>query len=76
MIKNVSLSLADIAGSAYIQAVCRASADLGLGQFDELLAIAEEKVEFFPPAFEEKINALLCACSLFRLYGPLNPHFL
>ena len=60
--KNVCLSLADIAGKAYIQAVCRASADLGLGSFEELLAIAEEKVEFFPPAFEEKIHALLSKC--------------
>ena len=60
--KNVCLSLADIAGKAYIQAVCRASADLGLGNFEELLAIAEEKVEFFPPAFEEKIHALLSKC--------------
>ena len=60
--KNVCLSLADIAGEAYIQAVCRASADLGLGNFEELLAIAGEKVEFFPPAFEEKIHALLAKC--------------
>ena len=60
--KNVCLSLADIAGTGYIQAVCRASADLGLGEFEELLAAGFEKVEFFPPAFEEKIHDLLEKC--------------
>ena len=60
--KNLSLSLADIAGSAYIQAVCRASAALGLGEYKELLAIAEEKVEFFPESFQKKIDDLLSEC--------------
>ena len=60
--KNLSLSLADIAGSAYIQAVCRGSAALGLGEYDELLAIAEEKVEFFPESFQKKIDDLLSEC--------------
>ena len=60
--KNLCLSLADIAGRAYIQAVCRSSAALGLGSFEELNAIAEEKVDFFPSAYAQKINDLLVQC--------------
>ena len=58
MITNISRSLTDIAGEKYINAVCEASAALGLGSFEELKAIAEEKVEFYPLSFAEKAEEL------------------
>ena len=60
--KNISLSLADIAGEEYISSVCRASAFCGLGRFEELQTIAHEKVDFFPEEFQKKIDDLLPLC--------------
>ena len=60
--KNISLSLADIAGEEYISSVCRASAFCGLGRFVELQTIAHEKVDFFPEEFQKKIDDLLPLC--------------
>ena len=60
--KNISVSLADIAGEEYISSVCRASAFCGLGRFEELQTIAHEKVDFFPEEFQKKIDDLLPLC--------------
>lgn len=55
---NITRSLTDIAGEAYISAVCRASAALGLGTYSELRKIADTPVEFFPEDFAERCEAL------------------
>ena len=59
MLKNLQLSLKDIAGAEYISKVCRASAKLGLGSEAELLKIAEKKVDFYPDGLQEKLDALI-----------------
>lgn len=62
MIKNISRSLADITGSEYIDAVCRASADLGLDTYENLQELAYRKVEFFPADYAEKSDNLTMQC--------------
>ena len=54
MSMNISRSLTDIAGKEYIYAVCKASAALGLGSFENLKSIADEKVDFYPDEFAER----------------------
>ena len=62
--KNLCLSLADITGREYITSVCRASAFCGLGRFEELLAIAEEKVSFLPALMPSDLNDLSRECNI------------
>ena len=57
--KNVRLSLEEIAGKEYVESVCTASALLGLGKKEELLAIAAEKVDFFPAEYQERLDSLI-----------------
>ena len=59
MIRNLELSLTDIAGKEYIDKVCRATALLTGRSFAELREIADEKVEVFPETFSERLDALL-----------------
>ena len=59
MIKNLKLSLADLAGADYIDKVCRASAAFGLKSLSELKEIAETPVDFFPAEFAEKLDSLI-----------------
>ena len=46
MIQNISRSLIDLLGESYIASVCRAKSLLSGRSYDELYAIAGEKVEF------------------------------
>ena len=62
MAVNISRSLSDIAGESYTDAVCRASAALGLGSYASLKALADEKVDFFPDAFAARAEALALRC--------------
>jgi acetylornithine/succinyldiaminopimelate/putrescine aminotransferase len=62
MIKNFALSLCDLGGEAYISAVCRASAALGLGTYSELMALATEPVDFYPPDLVAQGDQLLSRC--------------
>ena len=62
MTVNISRSLSDIAGESYTEAVCRASAALGLGSYASLKALADEKVDFFPDAFAARAEALALRC--------------
>ena len=59
MIKNLKLSLRDIAGSEYTDKVICASAALTGASEEKLRNIAEEKVEFFPEEFAGKLDALI-----------------
>lgn len=56
MLKNISRSLTDLAGEEYIDAVCRASAALGLGAYEDLRAIADKPVEFWPEDFARRAS--------------------
>ena len=58
MIKNLKLSLADLAGADYIDKVCRASAAFGLKSYAELKKTAETQVDCFPAEFAEKLDSL------------------
>ena len=58
MIKNLKLSLADLAGADYIDKVCRASAAFGLKSYTELKKTAETQVDCFPAEFAEKLDSL------------------
>ena len=59
MIVNIQRSLVDLLGSDYIQAVCRARSVLSGRSFDELWAIANEKVDFYPAEFAARQEELM-----------------
>lgn len=59
MIRNLQLSLQDIAGKEYIDRVIDSAEKLGIGQRSCLQEIAEEKVEFFPENFARQLDELL-----------------
>ena len=59
MIKNIRRSLVDILGENYIAAVCRARSLLSGRSFDELWAIANEKVDFYPESFARRQEELM-----------------
>ena len=48
MIRNIILSLSDLVGIEYAEAVCKAKAYIENRDIKEFLEIANEKVEFFP----------------------------
>jgi 4-aminobutyrate aminotransferase-like enzyme len=57
--KPVRRSLRDLVGAAYVEAVCRARAALTGESARALLALAREPVDFFPPALQARLAALL-----------------
>lgn len=59
MLKNVTLSLTDLLGEEYINAVCASRAWLTGEDENELKRIADEKVSFFPEAFAKRQNELM-----------------
>ncbi len=59
MFKNIKMSLTDLLGSEYTNAVCAAEAALGAMSLEESQAIANEKVEFFPEAVQKKNSEML-----------------
>lgn len=58
-IKNITLSLQDLLGSEYVNAVCESKAFLEGIDKKELLAIATEKIEFWPDSFSKRADELL-----------------
>lgn len=59
MFKNIKMSLADLLGKEYTNAVAAAEAALGAHSLEEAQAIANEKVEFFPEAVQKKNSEML-----------------
>ncbi len=59
MLKNISLSLADLVGQEYIARVCAASEALGLGEKKQLQTLAETPVEFFPDDYRLRLESLI-----------------
>ena len=59
LMSNPALSLADLAGPDYVQAVCHARALLEGAPLDALQAIATEKVELAPAWYRRRIDDLL-----------------
>ena len=57
--KTVRLSLKDLVGREYIDAVCAARAFLGGDEMQSLKTIVSEKVDFYPSDFYERLRALL-----------------
>jgi 4-aminobutyrate aminotransferase-like enzyme len=60
-LKNVRLSLADLTGPSYARALCEARAFLTGGSLSAYQALAEEKIDFFPDAFQERLDQMLDA---------------
>ncbi|MBO5725289.1 MAG: hypothetical protein J6S58_10720, partial [Lentisphaeria bacterium] len=59
MIQDLTLSLEDLTGRSYMEALCRASDALGLGNYNDLLETGREKVHFFPESFRKQQQDLL-----------------
>lgn len=59
MFTNLKLSLEDILGKDYTDAVCAANAALGVMDESEAKAVASEKIEFYPEAKQKKNDELL-----------------
>jgi len=57
--RAVRLSLVDLTGRAHIDAVCRARACLAGERESRLRALASKKVDFYPPALQKRLLALL-----------------
>ncbi|MCP4311993.1 MAG: aminotransferase class III-fold pyridoxal phosphate-dependent enzyme [Bacteroidetes bacterium] len=57
--QNITLSLADLTGDAYIEAICRSKAFIENKDVEEFLEIAREKIEFFPDHFSRRIDELV-----------------
>jgi len=58
-INNITLSLADIAGEEYVEAICETKAFIENRDKAEFLEIAGEKIEFFPDHFASRIDELI-----------------
>lgn len=59
MFVNVKMSLADLLGKKYTDRVVAANVALGAMTMEEALALAEEKVDFFPESAQERNSRLL-----------------
>ncbi len=59
MFNSPKLSLSDILGSGYTQAIARANDFLGIMSYDESMAIADEKIDFYPEEKQAKNDELL-----------------
>lgn len=59
MIENFSRSLTQMLGADYIEAVCSAQSALTGKDKEELLKIADEKVDFFPAEFAKRQEELM-----------------
>jgi len=57
--RNLRLSLRDLLGEEYIEAVCAARAFVARQDLQSLKAIADEKVDFYPEAFHARLLELL-----------------
>jgi 4-aminobutyrate aminotransferase-like enzyme len=58
-IKSPSLSLTDLLGERYVEAVCTARAFVEAGDRAALRRIAGEKVDLYPAAFERRVDELV-----------------
>ncbi len=58
-INNIRMSLADLLGREYMEAVCEARTFLEAGDRADNLALAEEKIDFFPQEHQERLDGLL-----------------
>jgi len=69
--RSVKLSLRDLVGRDYVEAVCGARAALTGQKAEALLAAAARKVDFFPPSFQHRILRLLPSVGQ-RVAAPLK----
>ena len=58
-LNNPVLSLVDLLGKEYMKAVCDARAYGAEENIKDLYTLAEEKIEFFPPAFTRRLDEML-----------------
>jgi acetylornithine/succinyldiaminopimelate/putrescine aminotransferase len=58
-INNIALSLADIVGDEYVEAICEAKAFIENRDSAEFLEIARQRIEFFPEHFAARIDELI-----------------
>ncbi len=59
MIQNIRRSLTDLLGGDYIEHVCRARAALTGEPYEDLRALADEQIDFYPAAFAARQEALM-----------------
>ncbi|MBE6713783.1 MAG: aminotransferase class III-fold pyridoxal phosphate-dependent enzyme [Ruminococcaceae bacterium] len=59
MFISPKLSLSDILGRGYTDAIARANDFLGVMSYEESMAIADEKIDFYPEEKQKKNDALL-----------------
>ncbi len=59
MFTSPKLSLSDILGRDYTQSVARANEALGVMSYAETMAIADEKIDFFPEEKQKKCDEML-----------------
>ena len=58
-LSNIRLSLSDLLGADYLKAVCEARAFADGSDAGSLAALAGEKVDFYPPSFQEQADRLV-----------------
>ena len=70
MFKNIKMSLADLLGKEYTDAVAAANAALGAMSLEEAEAIANDKVDFFPECVQKKNSEMLAKVGT-QVIGPV-----
>jgi acetylornithine/succinyldiaminopimelate/putrescine aminotransferase len=60
-LQDCRLSLSDLVGRDYVEALCEARAFLTGGDVAEYLALADEKVSFFPESYRKRLDSMLDA---------------
>lgn len=59
MFNSPKLSLSDVLGIGYTEAVAKANEALGVMSYDETMAIANEKIDFYPEEKQKKNDEML-----------------
>lgn len=59
MFNSPKLSLSDVLGRGYTEAVAKANEALGVMSYDETMAIADEKIDFYPEAKQKRNDEML-----------------
>ena len=70
--KNIQLSLADLLGTEYCKAVCRAKSALTGEDYYALMEIGAKKVDFYPEVFQKRQDALMDSLGKTLCDGFLN----
>ena len=71
MFNSPKLSLSDLLGRDYTEAIARANDFLGFMSYEKTMAVADEKIDFYPEAKQKRNDELLCKVGT-QIIEPMN----